>query len=276
MEVERSSYYRPDEILGDVQSRIERAKKVGESIDYLTIVPDGEPTLDVNLSREIKLLKPLGIKIAVITNASLIWREDVREALKQTDWLSLKVDSVQEKVWRRINRPHRGLQLSSIRDGMLEFAKVYEGVLVTETMLVKGVNDGADHVGEIADFLGQLRPCTAYVAIPIRPTAEKWVQSSHEDVINRNYQILRKQTDRVEYLIGYEGNTFGFTGNLADDLLGITAVHPMREEAVSDFLARAQADWSIVDTLIARGELVETEYEGRRFYMRKPHFGQGE
>jgi len=50
----------------------------------------------------------------------------------------------------------------------------------------------------------------------------------------------------------------------------------MREEAVSDFLARAQADWSIVDTLIARGELVETEYEGRRFYMRKPHFGQGE
>jgi len=159
---------------------------------------------------------------------------------------------------------------------MLEFAKVYEGVLVTETMLVKGVNDGADHVGEIADFLGQLRPCTAYVAIPIRPTAEKWVQSSHEDVINRNYQILRKQTDRVEYLIGYEGNTFGFTGNLADDLLGITAVHPMREEAVSDFLARAQADWSIVDTLIARGELVETEYEGRRFYMRKPHFGQGE
>jgi hypothetical protein len=75
--------------------------------------------------------------------------------------------------------------------------------------------------------------------------------------------------DQVELLIGYEGNAFAFTGNVEEDLLSITAVHPMREDAVTAFLARAMTDWSIVDRLIARRQLVEMEYKGQRFYMRK-------
>ena len=54
-------------------------------------------------------------------------------------------------------------------------------------------------------------------------------------------------------------------------MLSITAVHPMREEAVREFLARATTDWSVVQRLIAQGRLIETEYEGRKFYMRKLH-----
>jgi wyosine [tRNA(Phe)-imidazoG37] synthetase (radical SAM superfamily) len=275
MQVERCAFYEPDKILKDVEEKIENAKEVGESIDYLTFVPDGEPTLDANLGLEIELLKPLGIKIAVITNASLVWREDVREDLRKADWVSLKVDSTREDIWRRINRPHRTLQLASILDGMLEFAKVYRGELVTETMLVEGINDSDDHVKEVADFLAQLRPAKAYLSIPTRPPAEKWVQSPDEEAINRAYQILSKRVDQVEYLIGYEGNAFAFTGHVEEDLLSITAVHPMREEAVNEFLARAGADWPVFHRLIAQGQLIEMEYGGKRFYMRKLHGGQG-
>ena len=163
MQVERRRFYDPEEILKEVQDKVERSKEGGESIDYLTFVPDGEPTLDVHLGREIELLKPLGIKIAVITNASLIGREDVRQELMKPDWLSLKVDSVGEEVWRRINRGHHALHLSSIQDGMLEFAEVYDGELATETMLVEGVNDSDALVGEVADFLPRLRPAHAYL-----------------------------------------------------------------------------------------------------------------
>jgi len=120
MQVERRAFYEPEDILRDVQDKVEKAREAGESVDYLTFVPDGEPTLDINLGREIELLRPLGIKIAVITNSSLIWREDVREALMKADWVSLKMDSVREEVWRRINRPHGSLQLTSILDGALE------------------------------------------------------------------------------------------------------------------------------------------------------------
>jgi wyosine [tRNA(Phe)-imidazoG37] synthetase (radical SAM superfamily) len=275
MQAERQPFYEPEEILRDVQDQVEKAQEAGESIDYLTFVPDGEPTLDLDLGREIELLRRLGIKIAVITNSSLVWREDVREALMKADWVSLKVDAVREDVWRRIDRPHGTLRLASIQDGMLEFAKDYTGDLVTETMLVEGANDGEQRLREVADFLARLQPGVSYLAIPTRPPAEKWVRPPQEETINRAYQILSRAVRRVEYLIGYEGNAFAFTGDVEQDLLSITAVHPMREDAVDEFLARAQskrgteADWEAVRRLVAQDRLVETEYKGHRFYLRR-------
>jgi wyosine [tRNA(Phe)-imidazoG37] synthetase (radical SAM superfamily) len=121
-----------------------------------------------------------------------------------------------------------------------------------------------------------VRPARAYLSIATRPPAEKWAQPPHEEIINRAYHILHERIDQVEYLIGYEGNDFAFTGNVEEDLLSITAVHPMREEAVRDLLARAGADWSVIRRLIERGQLIETEYKGRGFYMRRlPDRGTG-
>lgn len=269
MQAERRMFYNPQKILRDVQDKVKKVKETGDPIDYLTFVPDGEPTLDINLAYEIDLLKSLGIKIAVITNGSLIWREDVREALMKADWVSLKIDSVQSEFWRRINRPYGTLQFSSIQQGMIEFARTYGGVLVTETMLVRTVNDSKDGLSKIADLLARLRPDRAYLSIPTRPPAEEWAQPPPEEIINQAYHILHERIDRVEYLIGYEGNDFASTGNVEEDLMSITAVHPMREEAVSDLLARAGGDWSVIHRLIDRDQLIETKYKGRKFYMRR-------
>ena len=271
MTVARGPHYEPEEILRDLCDKITRTSNPGETIDFLTLVPDGEPTLDINLGRVIDLIKPFGIRIAVITNASLIWREDVREELLKADWVSLKIDAVRERAWRRINRPHGTLRLDSILDGALAFARSYGGELVTETMLVKNVNDNPDHVGQIAKFLPHLRPARAYLSVPTRPPAELWVRSPDEETINQAYQILSQEVDRVETLLGYEGNAFAFTGNVQEDLLSITAVHPMREEAVSKLLSRAGSDWLVVRELIAQDQLVETEFDGHKFYMRKIH-----
>jgi wyosine [tRNA(Phe)-imidazoG37] synthetase (radical SAM superfamily) len=266
---ERGSFYNPEEILEAVEARIAKAEKANESIDYLTFVPDGEPTLDINFGREIDLLKICGFKIAVITNSSLIWREDVRDELQKADWVSLKLDSLRDDVWHQCNRPHRSLRLNAILEGMLAFAKRYKGTFVTETMLVKDLNDGEEQVKEIADFLVKLKPAKAYVSVPTRPPAEKWVKQPSEEAVNKAFQIISNVVDQAEYLIGYEGDAFASTGNVEEDLLSITAVHPMREESVRALLARARGDWSIIDKLIAQGRLIETEYEGKMFYARK-------
>ncbi len=266
---QRRAFYEPEEILKDVREKVEKVRQAGESIDYLTFVPDGEPTLDVNLGREIELLRPLDIKIAVISNSSLIWEAEVRESLMKAELVSLKVDSVREDTWRQIIRPHRALPFGSILRGIGEFAGAYRGELITETMLVQGVNDGDDQIREVADFLAQIKPARAYISIPTRPPAEKWVKPPGEEAINRAYQILSQRISGVEYLIGYEGNAFAFTGNVEEDLLNITAVHPMREEAVGKFLERAGADWKVIQGLILQGQLIEAEYEGKRFYLRK-------
>jgi len=268
MQAERSYFYDPEIIFTAVQNKIKKAREKGESIDYLTFVPDGEPTLDVNLGKEIELLKPLGFKIAVITNGSLIWREDVQADLTKADWVSFKIDSTAEKIWRRTNRPLRSLKLAAILAGMLEFAEGYCGRLVTETMLVKNLNDDDENFRKIAGFLNHLQPVKAYLAAPIRPPAEKWVKLPDEAVLNKAFQILNEKINAVEYIVGYEGNRFGFTGNVEKDLLGTTAVHPMREDAVDELLVRAGADWSAVHQLVARGKLKETEYNGKKFYIR--------
>jgi wyosine [tRNA(Phe)-imidazoG37] synthetase (radical SAM superfamily) len=131
MQIERQAFYRPEEVVDAVRDKVQKARESGEAIDYLTFVPDGEPTLDVNLGREIARLRPLGIRIAVISNGSLMWREDVRADLMDADWVSLKVDSMRDDVWRRIDRPHGTLRLGAILDGMLEFAESFRGELVT-------------------------------------------------------------------------------------------------------------------------------------------------
>jgi wyosine [tRNA(Phe)-imidazoG37] synthetase (radical SAM superfamily) len=271
MQAERRAFYEPEKILRDVEEKVEKAYEAGEQIDYLTFVPDGEPTLDVNLGRAIELLRPLGISIAVITNGSLIWRHEVKEALAQADWVSLKFDSTRRGIWRRVDRPHGKLSLSRIVDGALEFARGYRGELATETMLVEGINDGVEHLKGVADVLARLKPDTAFLAVPTRPPAKQWVRSPKEQVINLAYQVFDEKVDQVELLIGYEGNAFAFTGNVEEDLLSITAVHPMREDAVREFLARAMTDWSVVERLIARSQLVELEYREQRFYMRRLH-----
>jgi wyosine [tRNA(Phe)-imidazoG37] synthetase (radical SAM superfamily) len=269
MRCERCEFYPPEEVVGDVEEQVRRARENDERIDYLTFVPDGEPTLDANLGREIELLEPLGMKIAVLSNASLMWMEEVREDLLGADWVSMKVDAVTDDVWRRVDRPHGRLDIEAVLDGMREFADVFEGELATETMLVRGLNDDCDETARVAAFLQELDPDKAYVAIPTRPPAEDWVEPADEEAVNRVYQIFESRLRHVEHLIGYEGDAFASTGDAREDLLSITSVHPMREEAVRKLLSRAGSNWGTVERLIDEGKLVELPYSGKRFYMRK-------
>jgi wyosine [tRNA(Phe)-imidazoG37] synthetase (radical SAM superfamily) len=268
MQIERRPFYESSDIYKSAKKQIEKALEKGEAIDYLTFVPDGEPTLDANLGCEIDRLKTLGIKVAVITNGSLIYRDDVREDLMKADWVSLKIDSIFKANWHKINRPQRDLELGLILKGMLDFSKVFRGKLVTETMLVQDINIDPDMLKEMADFLPRLNLAKAYLAIPTRPPAEKWVHPPAPEKINIAFQVFNEKMDQVEYLIGYEGDAFAFTGSVEEDLLSITSVHPMRESAVSEFLKKAGADWSVAHQLIAKSKLVETDYGGQKFYLR--------
>ncbi len=271
MKTERQVFYKPEDTFGQVKRKVDEAASRNERIDYLTFVPDGEPTLDINLGEEVSLLKQIKIPIAVLTNASLLWRRDVKEDLLEADFVSLKVDVVSEDLWRSINRPHKSLELNIILEGVVEFAEEFQGTIVSETMLVDGI-DYKVEFEKIAEFLAQLKKLDkAYIAIPTRPPTEKWVKPAKEETVNCAFQVFSGKlgANRVEYLIGYEGNAFAFTGNVEEDLLSITAVHPMRKEAVTEFLKKANADWQIIEKLLKKGKLIELEYEGSSYYMRK-------
>lgn len=268
----RRPFYPSKAIFSKVRRKVNRAHSRNEGIDYLTFVPDGEPTLDINLGTEIPLLRQIGIPIALLTNSSLIDQDDVRQDLSKTDLISLKIDSVNESIWRRINRPHKDLKLPRILEGISEFVADFRGTVVSETMLVNGI-DHLNDCEQLANFLKSLKKLDkAYIAIPTRPPTAKWVRPVDEKTLNAVFQVFSSQLGegRVEYLIGYEGNAFSSTGEVREDLLSITAVHPMRKEAVEEFLKRAGSDWAVITKLLHEQKLVELNYEGETFYLRKP------
>ena len=122
------------------------------------------------------------------------------------DWISLKIDSVDEALWRRINRPNAALDHCAILDGLRTFAGEYTGTLVTESMLVAGLNDTAGPAQELAEFRGKLAPEVAYLSVPTRPPAEKDTCPPDEAAVNRVYQQVCQHVAHVELLTGYEGN----------------------------------------------------------------------
>ena len=180
----------------------------------------------------------------------------------------MKVDSVDETVWRMINRPHDALQLSNVLSGIERFASEFNGTLVSETMLLAGLNDNEELIDANARFLQQLPLSCSYLAVPTRPTTDAAVHGPDEAVITRAYAGYAAHLPRVELLIGYEGDAFAASGDVKADLLSISAVHPLRESAVRGLLKRNGADWNVVQSLVDRGELKAVNYAGEVFYAR--------
>ena len=173
--VGRQVFYKPEELISEVKRKNNEVATRNEKIGYLTFVPDGEPTLDLNISTEISSLKQTGILTAVITNASLLWQSDVKEDLQEADFVSLKVDALSKDLWRKVNRPHKDLKLNMVLEGIRELTEEFRGTVVTETMLIGNMDYGHEFE-RIAEFLTELKKLNkAYIAIPTRPPTEKWV-----------------------------------------------------------------------------------------------------
>ena len=268
MQNEREVFYKPEKIYSAVEKRIYQLESRGEGIDYLTFVPDGEPTLDLNLGKTIELLKKLGKKIAVITNSSLIYDENVRNDLREVDWISIKVDAVSENIWHKVDRPYGKINYRNILNGIKIFADEYHGYLTTETLLIKSINDIASEMKMTADFINQLNPKVAYISVPTRPPAEEYAIPPDSEFVTETYQIFNSKIKNVELIIGYEGDGFASTGNFEEDLLSITAVHPMRKEAIKKLMNKDDAKWEIVESLLKKQEIKKAEFSGNIFYYR--------
>ncbi len=267
--VHREPHCDPGELLGDVRSTLRKLAERGEQVDYLTFVPDGEPTLDSRLGDQLDLLRPTGVPLAVITNASLLSDGDVRRDLARADRVSVKLDAVRHDTWRRVDRPHGDLRLRDVLDGVLQFAREFKGELDTETMLVKGMNDSPDDLKPLAAFFEWLRPRRSYISIPIRPPAVEGVLPPGEDVLVRAYEILSGSVEQVEMLIGFEGAAFASTGDAEADLLAITSVHPMRSDQVEAFLEKTGSSWEMVEWIVRQEKLKEVAFGDHRFFIRR-------
>lgn len=268
MQVKRQAFYAPDNIVRAVEKKLQSLSPV-DFPNYLTIVPDGEPSLDIHLGELIVKLKSFGFPVAVISNSSLIDHKDVRAELMKADYISFKVDTVNQSSWKKINKPHKELKLGSILNALKSFSKEYKGTLVTETMLIKGINDSEEELKMIAQYLQSVTSDLAYIAIPTRPPAFENIYPADEATVALAYNIFTYLCISAELLTGYEGNAFASSGNFTDDILSITAVHPMREDAVIELMGKSNASPTNLTTLIDKGLLKKINFNNENYFLRK-------
>jgi wyosine [tRNA(Phe)-imidazoG37] synthetase (radical SAM superfamily) len=269
--IKRVTFFEPDVIYKNVEQHLSLLKPESHP-DYITIVSNGEPTLDINLGKTIKLLKRTGIPVAVITNASLLIYDSVKEDLHQADWISLKVDAAINDTWCIINRPDKKLDFEEHLKSIILFAGEYKGILHTESMIVDGVNDSSEHFTRLTEIIKKTDPHKAYLSIPVRPPAEKWIKQPDADKLNMVWQAFNNRHIRTELLTGFEGLDTGSTGNIYEDILNITAVHPLREDSLLELLEKDNADFHVIESLIEQKLIRSTIYKGKRFFMREYHF----
>ena len=273
LSTERRRYSDPDRVVAEVADALEKAG----SVDYVTFVPDGEPTLDLSLGEEIERIEgELSAKVAVLTNSSLLWREDVQRDLAGASYVSLKVDAATSQVWRRVDRPHPMLSFEQVVEGLLGFSRKYSGTIeiTTETMLVRGVNDEPSELERIADLVARIEPSKAYLAVPTRPPAEPWVEPPPAERLVEAYEAFRSRGLRVELLASSEPpppppGPAG--GDPVEAVYRTLAVHPLPVEVVEKLFREAGVDPSgAIKTLEGRGDVVRVKYRGRVFLARRP------
>jgi wyosine [tRNA(Phe)-imidazoG37] synthetase (radical SAM superfamily) len=264
----RQAFLDPYELFSIVDKRNEMLTEQKVPIDYISLMPNGEPTLDLRMRETIHLLRKFGHRIAVFTNSSLLWNESVKESLYSADYISVKVDTVNEATWLRINRPHSRLKLNLVLEGIVEFAKSFRGVLTTETMFVKNMNDTIEEVRDLATYLATVKRTKSYFTIPIRPPAEVYAVAPDQATLTRLSQCVKDNIPRLEMLCCPEGSEFDGAGEVNDAIMGILTVHPMTLAAMEKFLKKKRASTDTLRGLVDNKLVHPVDFRGTTFYVK--------
>jgi wyosine [tRNA(Phe)-imidazoG37] synthetase (radical SAM superfamily) len=237
---ERREYNPVETILEEVILALENHSPC--EIDWVTFVGSGEPTLHSRLGEMIRKVKAeTSLPVAVITNGALLYLPEVRADLIAADAVMPTLDAGSADLYRRINRPWPELTFERLVNGLLAFRQEYSGKLWVEVMLVRGMNDTEEALGELATVLERIQPDQVHLSLPVRPPAESWVQPANEDGVLRAQAIL----GNVAQVLSPAQGEFDLGGceDVGEAVLSIITRHPMREDELVTTLQR----WSDED-----------------------------
>ncbi len=146
--------------VNEVMEELEEFLSLEPELDYCTFSGSGEPALHAGIGKVIHFIKERfpRYRVAVLTNGTLLWREDVREALLDADVVIPSLDAVSEEVFQTMLRPAPGITAEKVVRGLLDFASLYEGELVVEVFILPGYNDDPEELEKIRGVLLEVNP----------------------------------------------------------------------------------------------------------------------
>jgi wyosine [tRNA(Phe)-imidazoG37] synthetase (radical SAM superfamily) len=167
--LERKDYVPVKAILAELKERLPRGVKA----DFITIGGSGEPTLNSQLGELIDGIKKItDIPVAILTNGTLLYRQDVRADCAKADVVLPSLDAGDEQTFQKINRPHKDISIEKLIEGLLAFRNEFAGQIWLEVFFVEGLNTGTEQIAKIKTATERIRPDKIQLNSAVRPTAE--------------------------------------------------------------------------------------------------------
>jgi wyosine [tRNA(Phe)-imidazoG37] synthetase (radical SAM superfamily) len=175
----RREYVPVREILEEVGRFL---REENSPVDVLSLTGSGEPTLHSQIRSAIEKIKAItSIPVAVITNGSLLYEEEVRQDLLRADLVLPSLDAVSPEVFRKINRPREGFSVEKVIEGLVEFRKVHKGQIWLEILFCKGVNDSKEELLRMKKTVERIGPDRVHLNTVVRPPSEKWAAPLNQE-----------------------------------------------------------------------------------------------
>jgi len=172
--------------LAQLAKELELVKDI--AADYVTFSGMAEPTLASNLGEAITIVKSiLPLPVAVLTNSSLMPREDVCDDLAQADVVVAKVDAANEQIFRQINNPVVSYSFDQIVYSIEHFRKRFKRKLALQMMFM-AINK--DYARPMADIAKRLSPDEVQLNTPLRPCPIKPLAPDEMAAIEKEFAGL--------------------------------------------------------------------------------------
>lgn len=229
--VKRKGYVSLDEIL----SQLEEILCLNQHIDYITLSGSGEPTLNSQIGRLIKEIKRMSsIPVAVLTNGTLLFQEELRRELLEADLVAPSLDGATQETFERVNRPHPSLKIDRIIQGLKAFRQEFEGRIWLEIMLVKGINDRVDHIEKLKQAISELRPDKVQLNTVVRPPSEKFACALSAQQLESIRELLRGNAEIIPQFERREQRAY--QQDVEDAILALLSRRPVTLADISDSL----------------------------------------
>ncbi|MCX5699729.1 MAG: radical SAM protein [Candidatus Omnitrophica bacterium] len=196
--LERKVYAKADEIIRELKSWTRENPQAAQELKFVTLSGLGEPTLNTDIGGLIDQIKNItGLKIAVITNSTLLGDPAVRQGLLKADLIVPSLDAVDLEIFKQIDRPHAGIKLNEIIDGLVALRKEFDGKIWLEVMLIAGMNDGLRHIEELKKVIWRINPDKIQLNSPVRSTAEKNVFGVGKAKLEKIREVLGDKAEII-------------------------------------------------------------------------------
>ena len=219
--------------LQDLKNIISSDKK----IDYITFSGLGEPTLNSDIGILIDRVKEVtDIPVVVLTGGGILYKEEVVSDIKNADLIKVSLDAPNDKILKKINRPHHNINFQKNLDGLKQLLGSFNGKVWLEIMLVKGINDAIETANEFKNIIDAIGNGIEKIHLntTVRPTGGKNVLIPDSKRLLEIKEILGEKAKVIKYKKTKLQDKK--RKNLENDIIELAKRRPVSAKDISDSL----------------------------------------